>query len=369
MARNGSNQQPWTYDWHKMQIMVTNRCNLVCKMCSIIREPKNSLPEELAMHAADFAERQGFKEVEIGGGEPTLVKYFWPLLDRLCANKNAETKVVTNALRHTDEMIERFASYPGLHVQVSIDGIDEIHDHIRGANGAFDRTFANLEKLASTGCILSVNTVVQRTNYHQMVEVYERFKSLNLQFHAFSLIEGRDFCNEHLFRPEDYDAVAEVLREVKTRGDADGHEVILSEGLLHAFRLRVQAPQYCMHPGPGCSVVRKGLMITHDGHAIPCGHYQWDEVDERRNMHKRTLDEIIFADEVVSELEAVTGPRGCQGCSTMCYNWDDEFRTKVMEPDAVRRVRQQWILNKEKVRQRHPSVVAAYENIREKLTV
>lgn len=40
-----------------------------------------------------------------------------------------------------------------------------------------------------------------------------------------------------------------------------------------------------------------------------------------------------------------------------------------MEPDAVRRVRQQWILNKEKVRQRHPSVVAAYENIREKLTV
>ncbi len=41
------------YEWHKFLLMITDRCNLVCKMCPIIvNDPKalhrETLPRELA---------------------------------------------------------------------------------------------------------------------------------------------------------------------------------------------------------------------------------------------------------------------------------------------------------------------------------
>jgi MoaA/NifB/PqqE/SkfB family radical SAM enzyme len=333
-------------------------------MCSVILGDKHTLPEELAMHAADFAERRGFKEVEIGGGEPTLVKYFWRLAERICSIDGLFAKVVTNGLKHTPEMVERFAALPGFHVQVSIDGLDANHDRIRGAEGALKRSERSLYALAEAGVTLSVNTVVQRSNFHEMVEVYERFKPLPLQFHAFSLIEGRDHAEDEYLRPEDGPELLRVLREVKARGDADGRDVILSEELLKAYELRVQYPHFLMHPGYNCSVVRKGLLITHDGYALPCQHYiDWERSDIR-SLHARTLDEIVDSPEVLGELQRVIGLHGCHGCSTMCYNWDEEFRQKVMAPTGRHKVRRSWAVGKEYVKENYPTVAQAYRQVK-----
>lgn len=365
MSSNGSTiaDPHQFYDWGKMSITITNRCNLVCKMCSIILEDKHTLPEDLALHAADFAERQGFKEVEIGGGEPTLVPYFWKLAERICSIDGLFPKVVTNGLKHTPEMVKQFAALPNLHVQVSIDGLDGNHDRIRGAKGALKRSEKSLHALADAGVSLSVNTVVQRSNYNELVEVYERFKSLPLVFHAFSLIEGRDHAEGEYIRPEDGPGLLKVLREVKARSEADGRDVVLSEELLKAYELRVQYPHFLMHPGFNCSVVRKGLLISHDGYAIPCQHYFWDK-SEKRSLREHTLDEIVYSPEVLGELESAIGLNGCYGCSTMCYNWDEEFRQKVMSPTGRNKVRRSWAVGKEYVKENYPAVAQAYRQVK-----
>lgn len=365
MGTNGANGTVASdfYDWGKMSITITNRCNLVCKMCTIILEDKHTLPEALALHAADFAERRGFREVEIGGGEPTLVKYFWKLAERICAIEGLDRKVVTNGLKHTPDMVKRFADLPGLHVQVSIDGLDDNHDRIRGAQGALKRSERSLYALAEAGVPLSVNTVVQRSNFHEMVEVYERFKPLPLKFHAFSLIEGRDHAEDEYLQPEDGAELMRVLREVKARADADGRDVILSDELLKAYELRVRHPHFLMHPGFNCSVVRKGLLISHDGYAIPCQHYMWDK-SAKRSLHERSLDEIVDSPEVLGELKRAIGLNGCYGCSTMCYNWDEEFRQKVMAPTGRHKVRRSWAVGKEYVKENYPAVAQAYRQVK-----
>ncbi len=365
MALNGSQEADPSqfYDWGKMSLTITNRCNLVCKMCSIILEDKHTLPEELALHAADFAERRGFNEIEIGGGEPTLVKYFWKLAERICAIDGIFPKVVTNGLKHTPEMADRFAALPNLHVQVSIDGLDDNHDRIRGAAGALKRSEESLHALADRGVSLSVNTVVQRSNYHELEEVYERFKSLPLVFHAFSLIEGRDHAEGEYIRPEDGPDLMRVLRAVRARADADGRDVILSDELLKAYELRVQYPHFLMHPGFNCSVVRKGLLISHDGYAIPCQHYFWDK-SEKRSLREHTLDEIVDSPEVLGELQQAIGLNGCYGCSTMCYNWDEEFREKVMSPTGRHKARRSWAVGKEYVKENYPGVAQAYRQVK-----
>lgn len=357
------------YRWQKMMILVTNKCNLKCTMCSIIRGDKFTLTEEQAMHCADFAERRGFEEIEISGGEPTLVEYFWRLLDKLCENEHALIKVTTNALRLKDEQIQTLASYSNLCVQVSFDGVDEVHDTIRAAKGAFHRSEENLIKLAEAGCKnLSINTVVMQSNYRQMAELYERFKDLPLTFHAFSLLEDKDFCPQESIEPEECDEFMEILSEVKHRADRDGNDVILSDDLLDSYRWRIKYPYFVAHPGRGCTVTKKCLAISHRAYAIPCIHYpHWDFEAPYRSLREHTLDEIVDCDETRAEIDRTIGPGGCLGCSTMCYNWDVEFREKVMAPKGKERVRKALFVGKEYLREKHPTIFGAAKRVRSTL--
>jgi MoaA/NifB/PqqE/SkfB family radical SAM enzyme len=355
------------YDWGKMTITLTNKCDLTCKMCGIIRGEKHSLTRDQAMHCADFALRMGFQEIELTGGEPTLVKYFWELLDELCQNTDAMIKVTTNAVRLDEERVERLASYPNLYVQVSIDGLEETHDRIRGQKDAFSRSSHNIRRFSELGVKnLSINSVVQRSNFRDMVELYEYFKDVPLIFHAFSLIEDREFCPDEEIPVEECQELIEVLGEIQRRGQEDNRDVILTDDLLRLFKFRITYPQYISHPGKGCTVVKKGLIITHEGHALPCWHTPWDVSRNDRSIHHHTLDEIVNSPVILAELEHARNLGGCVGCSTMCYNWDSEFREKVMRPKGATKIRQAMSLQKEKLRYNHPAVFGAAKTVRAK---
>lgn len=353
------------YKWNKMTISISNKCDLTCKMCSIIRGPKHTLTEESAMQCADFAERRGFQEIEITGGEPTLVKYFWRLLERLCQIDGPMIKVTTNGVRLKDEKIQEFASYPGLYVQVSIDGLAETHDRIREQKNSFERSARNIHELAEAGLKnLSINTVVMRSNYREMVDVYEYFKSLPLIFHAFSLVQDLGFCPDEEIPREECNELISVLSEIKRRGQADGNDVILSDALLDSYRWRAMYPNYFTHPGRGCTVVKKGLIISSEGDVKPCWDYPWKTDADRRNLNERSLDEIVDDPEIRAELDHAIGSGGCAGCSTMCYNWDPEFREKVMRPKGLIKARHLYLRSKENLRDDHPRIFAVAKAVR-----
>ena len=357
------------YNWNKMTISISNKCDLTCKMCSIVREPKSTLSEELAMHCAEFAEKHGFEEIEITGGEPTLVKYFWRLLDRLCQIDGPMIKITTNAVRLSDEKIRELASYPELYVQVSIDGLAQTHNRIREEKNAFERSAANVHKFAEAGLKnLSINTVVMRSNYREMIDVYEYFKPLPLLFHAFPLVQDLGTCPEEEIPREECDELIAVLSEIMRRGKADGNNVILTDALIGYYRWRAMYPYYTTHPGRGCTVVKKGLIITSEGHVRPCWDHPWETDTSKRNLNERTLDEIVDDPEIRAELDHAIGWRGCLGCSTMCYNWDPEFREKVMNPKGLIKVRHLYHQNKEKLRDGHPRIYAAAKAVRSALS-
>ena len=360
-----------SYDWYKFLLFITDRCNLVCKMCPIIVvDPKarmrQTLPRELAFQAADFAIRKGFKEIEVAGGEATVVDYFWELLDKLCSG-DAEVRLVTNGLLTKDEHIQTFLRYPNLQVQVSIDGTEKIHDEIRGAKRSFARAADTLERLVAAGCKrVSINTVVQRSNYMDMLNVYERFKHLPYLYHAFSIVEEKEAPDETI--PSDkLDEAFGILRRIQSRALKDGKDVILSNDLLDAYYFRMRYPHYRMHPGMGCTVVQRQVVVMNDGKVVPCYHKLWDESDHRRNLHHRTMDEILEDPEILKEMQEAIGPEGCLGCSTMCYNWDSEFRRKVMHPDGIAKAQRMLLRSKEYLRENHPKAFRVAKRVKDSL--
>lgn len=337
-------------------------------MCPIIiHDPKAAervtLPRELALQAADFAVRKGFKEIEVAGGEATIIDYFWELLDKLCT-ADAEVRLVTNGLLTKDEHIQTFLSYPNLQIQVSIDGMEKIHDEIRGAKRSFARAADTLERLVTAGCKrVSINTVVQRSNYTDMLNVYERFKHLPYLYHAFTIVEEKEAPDEAI--PSDKLSEAfDILRNLQSRAQEDGKDVILSDDLLDAYYYRMRYPHYTMHPGKGCTVVHRQVVVTTGGIVIPCFHTQWDGSDHRRDMHHRTIDEILEDREILQEMRDAISPKGCVGCSTMCYNWDPEFRRKVMQPDGFAKAQRMLFRSKEYLRENHPKAFGVAKRVK-----
>ena len=115
---------------------LTYACNLACVHClssSGRRDPRELTTAE-CMAVIDELERMQVFYVNIGGGEPTIRRDFWELVDYAVAHR-VGVKFSTNGSRITPGIAARLASTDYIDVQVSLDGATaEVNDRIRGGD-------------------------------------------------------------------------------------------------------------------------------------------------------------------------------------------------------------------------------------------
>jgi mycofactocin radical SAM maturase len=106
--------------------------------------------------------------VNIGGGEPTVRRDFWELVDYATTHR-VGVKFSTNGSRITPEAAHRLARAAYVDVQISIDGATpEVNDAIRGS-GSYATAIKAMEELAAAGLRgFKVSVVVTRTNVYQL---------------------------------------------------------------------------------------------------------------------------------------------------------------------------------------------------------
>jgi len=154
---------------------VTNRCNMACRHCLFASGPNDS--EELAadeiLALARQAAKAGCRVFALTGGEPLVHGEFERLVDGLLDCSDANVAVLTNG-----QLLPRFqdaiARWPldRFHLQVSIDGLREAHDRIRG-HGAFDELAATLAWLRREDIACTLSMCVSRENVDDMPQVVE----------------------------------------------------------------------------------------------------------------------------------------------------------------------------------------------------
>src|ERR1700759_4683871 len=112
----------------------TYACNLACVHClssSGRRDPRELSTGE-CMAIIDELERMQVFYVNIGGGEPTVRRDFWDLLDYAPLH-NVGVKFSTNGSRITPAIASRLAANDYVDVQISLDGATaEVNDAVRG---------------------------------------------------------------------------------------------------------------------------------------------------------------------------------------------------------------------------------------------
>ena len=112
--------------------------------------------------------------VNIGGGEPTVRRDFWELVDYAVAH-HIGVKFSTNGSRITAGRATKLAASDYVDVQISLDGATaEVNDFVRGP-GSYATAITAMERLAEAGFTgFKLSVVVTRENVSQLDE----FKAL-----------------------------------------------------------------------------------------------------------------------------------------------------------------------------------------------
>jgi len=215
--------------------------------------------------------REGVFSVFLTGGEPLLRDDIVDLVCH-CVSNGANTLMSTCGVGVNRALAAALFEAGLDEIQVSIHGMDSLHDEIVGVPGAFDRAMKGVEAFLSAGMRVTVAAVTTRRNVETLPELARYVARMGVQhFRAQRLMPHS----------------AELLREVASKEDflSVAHELVGLDKELPNFQVHVHATPGLLntpdlfdkrefgivHPlTHTCSAGKTSMGILSNGDCVPC---------------------------------------------------------------------------------------------------
>lgn len=262
---------------------VSNHCNLACPFCAY--DKRLGLPREEADPArvARFIDLLGAWRGATGqpvllswlGGEPLL----WAPrteLDARAAEQGVDLSLTTNGTRLgapqvRAELVRRYRE-----VTISIDGMADFHDAMRGWRGAFAKLAQTVPALvaerdaASAGLKVRINTVLMRDNIAGFASLCRMLADWGVDEISFNQLGGRDrpeFYPSHGLSSDDVARLADEVPRLRSELRQVGTTLVGGAAYLERFADSVAGRPL---PITDCRVAETFLFIDEAGRVAPC---------------------------------------------------------------------------------------------------
>lgn len=307
--RLGSLQEIWFH--------LTDTCNLSCVHCLFAASPsrKESMKRGRLHDAIDQATALGTHLFYFTGGEPFVYPDFCQTVDYVLQQDPAHhVAILTNGLLLQEHLAELAAmDHERIHLQVSLDGLEEEHDFLRGRN-AYSRLCVNLQAIVKAGLAFTVSVAVNNDNVERLDEIARQAHALgasglHLMYHfvqgkgtsaqfvpvvrLFSrIIKAAEVCQELGMKIDNLEAMkAQVFAVPGARFDLSNM----------AWESLAVAPDGTLYPSPALIRVEE----------LACGHLDQGLADIWKNnltLRKiRTISQIDAGEERRRPLSLITG--------------------------------------------------------------
>ncbi|MDY6832600.1 MAG: radical SAM protein [Thermodesulfobacteriota bacterium] len=159
-------------------IIVTYRCPMRCRMCNIWENPSDQQKE---FTARDLEIMPRVNITNITGGEPLVRDDLEEILEVVF--RHSKRVCVSTSGFYTDTALALAEKFPELGFRVSIEGLSEKNDELRGRTGGFDRGLRTLLGLREMGRTdVGFGITVSNSNSRDMLWLYELAKQLRMEF-------------------------------------------------------------------------------------------------------------------------------------------------------------------------------------------
>ncbi|MDD2870376.1 MAG: radical SAM protein [Candidatus Gracilibacteria bacterium] len=277
-----------------IKIRLTNACNATCDMCGVIkRKRKYNNVINLKQSILDFY-KLGGEVVNFTGGEPTIYNGFVELLE-FTKNLGLITSVSTNGstLGKLEIKLIDF-------IDISIDGLYELHDKIRGIKGLFNTIDENISKLKEHGINVHINFTIRNDNISSVKEFFDFFKAKKVDSISFSMISTSPINNTKNLFPNKvqlkkfYDIDKKYILKNKYNIKIDFSPDFNGGHFDKFMDFIVKNNSFEKIKGNNCSFIKskKEIRINENGNISPCCIL--DDYDENiGNIYKNNLIDII----------------------------------------------------------------------------
>lgn len=314
---------------------LTNRCNAKCIHCGSESGEcrQDELTEAEALQLCDELKELGCKHLGIIGGEFFLSPY-WEKVTKELMDSGVGVSHLTNGILLNEKNIQKLKELRVGAISVSIDGIGQTHDYLRGVPGLYDKLMVNLLRAKEAGFRIGINTAVSKKNLEEVSELFRVLTTLEVSSWQLQGVEDFGRANENpelSMTAEDFYHLAKMIAEFRKNTKI---RIVLGDNLGHFCSFE---PLLRKSPFTGCVAGRWNVGIEADGSIRGCLSIRGDE-NIVGNLRERSLTEIwndpdsfrVFREK---SMEKMTGfcaeceyAKICRaGCASLAYSLTRTF--------------------------------------------
>ena len=214
-------------------VIVTYRCNARCNMCNRYKKP--SLPEEeISLDTIKKLPPMYF--TNITGGEPFIRTDLKDIVRELY--KKSDRIVISTNGFFTDRILDLCKEFPQIGIRISIEGLEETNNKIRGLEDGFNRGYTTLKKLVEMGMKdVGFGMTVQDANAKDLVALYNLSNELNMEFataslhNSFYFVEARNIIHDRPMVAKEFESLINEL--LKSKSPKKWFRAYFNHGLIN----------------------------------------------------------------------------------------------------------------------------------------
>ncbi|ASU39125.1 hypothetical protein hmeg3_13070 [Herbaspirillum sp. meg3] len=303
---------------------LTLRCNLKCNHCGSRAGEQRSgeLTTEEAFHLIDELAELGVRELAVIGGEAYLRRDWLEIIERICSY-GIRPVLQTGGYGLSEKVIVRAKSSGLAAIGVSVDGTSEIHDKIRGVNGAHYSALQAIRWAKKHGLAATANTQIHSRNWRQLPEILLELADAGIEAWQLQLtvamgnaVENSQLLLQPYFLDELFPILAKLFEECDKRGIEfqAGNNIGYFGPYEHLWR----GPTRMSDHYDGCQAGINGIGIEADGTIKGCPSLATSRYTEGNVKRRRLKD--IWTDRKNFQLNRVEKPSLWGFCKSCYYS-------------------------------------------------
>lgn len=263
-------------------VIVTYRCNARCTMCNRYKAPSKP-EEEISIETIKKLPQMYF--TNITGGEPFIRSDLKDIVRELY--KKSDRIVISTNGFFTDRIIDLCKEFPNVGIRISIEGLEDTNNAIRGLENGFNRGYTTLKKLVEMNHPdVGFGMTVQDANAKDLVPLYELSNEMNMEFataslhNSFYFVEAKNIIKDRPMVAQNFEKLINEL--LKSNSPKKWFRAYFNHGLINYI--------YGQERLLPCDMAFDTFFIDPYGDVMPCNGTKDKEV--MGNLNEQSWDEL-----------------------------------------------------------------------------
>ena len=263
-------------------VIVTYRCNARCTMCNRYKAPSKP-DEEISIETIKKLPKMYF--TNITGGEPFIREDLADIVRELY--KKSDRIVISTNGFFTDRIIKLCEEFPNVGIRISIEGLEQTNNEIRGLNDGFNKGYSTLKKLVEMKHPdVGFGMTVQDKNAKDLVALYDLSNEMGMEFataslhNSFYFVEAKNIIHDRPMVAQEFENLINKL--LASKSPKKWFRAYFNHGLINYI--------YGQKRLLPCDMAFDTFFIDPYGDVMPCNGTKCKEV--MGNLNEQSWDEL-----------------------------------------------------------------------------